>query len=177
VTSGEIDSEVRRLIEAAHDEAWDVLVTYRDVLDNLVLRLMDRETLSKSEVLEVFATVQKRPSRGSYTGVGRRLPSDRPPVQTPAELGLVESEVGDLLRSKGTTNGHGAAPSHSAPGHGAGGNGHGDTRPAEPVVEPTVTPAPEPGATGAQGQTPDNPRIANPWAPPTWPNDDERRRR
>jgi cell division protease FtsH len=83
-----IDDEVRGLIESAHDEAWEVLVEYRDVLDALVLRLLDRETLSRKEVLEVFATVQKRPLRGSYTGYGKRLPSDRPPVLTPKELAL-----------------------------------------------------------------------------------------
>ncbi len=31
-----IDEEIRRLIESAHDEAWEVLVEYRDVLDALV---------------------------------------------------------------------------------------------------------------------------------------------
>jgi hypothetical protein len=77
-----IDDEVRRLIEAAHDEAWDVLVQYRDVLDNLVLQLMEHETLARTQVLEIFASVQKRPSRGSYTGYGKRMPSDRPPVLT-----------------------------------------------------------------------------------------------
>jgi cell division protease FtsH len=83
-----IDEEVRRLIEAAHDEAFEVLVEYRDVLDNLVLRLMEKETLTKEEVLEVFAPVEKRPSRGSWTGTGKRRPSDKPPVTTPAELAL-----------------------------------------------------------------------------------------
>jgi cell division protease FtsH len=86
-----IDEEIRRLIEAAHDEAWEVLVEYRDVLDNLVLRLLDKETLSRKEVLEVFAPVQKRPARGSYTGYGKRLPSDRPPVLSPKELALAAS--------------------------------------------------------------------------------------
>jgi cell division protease FtsH len=83
-----IDEEIRRLIEAAHDEAWDVLNEYRDVLDNLVLRLLDKETVSRKEVIELFATVQKRPLRGSYTGYGKRLPSDRPPVLSPKELAL-----------------------------------------------------------------------------------------
>ena len=35
----------------------------------LVLRLLEKETLSRKEVLEVFATVQKRPTRGTYTGL------------------------------------------------------------------------------------------------------------
>jgi cell division protease FtsH len=83
-----IDEEVRRFIESAHDEAWEILVQYREVLDDLVLKLMDKETLSRKEVLAIFAPVQTRPSRGSYTGYGKRLPSDRPPIMTPKELAL-----------------------------------------------------------------------------------------
>jgi cell division protease FtsH len=92
-----IDDEVRRLIEAAHDEAWDVLVQYRDVLDTLVLQLMEHETLSRDQVLQIFAPVQNRPSRGSYTGYGKRMPSDRPPVLTPKELALTAVSDGKEL--------------------------------------------------------------------------------
>src|SRR2546428_106663 len=45
-----IDEEVRALIEAAHTEAWDVLNTYRDVLDNLVVELLDKETLTRKDL-------------------------------------------------------------------------------------------------------------------------------
>jgi cell division protease FtsH len=86
-----IDDEVRRLIESSHDEAWEILVEYRDVLDSLVLELMEKETLQKDEVMRVFASVQKRPARGSYTGYGKRLPSDKAPVTTPRELALLAS--------------------------------------------------------------------------------------
>jgi cell division protease FtsH len=89
-----IDEEIHRLIESAHDEAWEVLVEYRDVLDALVLRLLDKETVSRPEVLEIFASVQKRPVRGSYTGYGKRLPSDRPPVLSPKELALAAADGG-----------------------------------------------------------------------------------
>ena len=90
-----IDEEIRRLIESAHDEAWEVLVEYRDVLDALVLRLLDKETVARTEVLEIFASVQKRPVRGSYTGYGKRLPSDRPPVLSPKELALAAADSGN----------------------------------------------------------------------------------
>jgi cell division protease FtsH len=83
-----IDDEVRRLIESSHDEAWEILVQYRDVLDDLVLQLMEHETLARDKVLEIFSPVRKRVMRGSYTGYGKRLPSDRPPVLTPKELAL-----------------------------------------------------------------------------------------
>jgi cell division protease FtsH len=104
-----IDEEVRRLIEAAHDEAWEILVTYREVLDDLVLQLMDKETLSRDEVLQIFAPIQTRPSRGSYTGYGKRLPSDRPPVLTPKELALTAATDGKDLPSVG--NGQSGATS------------------------------------------------------------------
>ena len=39
----------------------------------------------------------KRPSRGSYTGYGKRLPSDRPPVLSPKELALAAADGGNGL--------------------------------------------------------------------------------
>ncbi|WP_106397128.1 ATP-dependent zinc metalloprotease FtsH [Actinocorallia populi] len=83
-----IDDEVRRMIEGAHDVAWEILTEYRDVLDHLVLELMEKETLSKDQVLQIFAPIRKRPHQKSYVGYGKRLPSDRPPVMTPKELSL-----------------------------------------------------------------------------------------
>jgi cell division protease FtsH len=102
-----IDDEVRRLIESAHDEAWEILVQYRDVLDHLVLQLMEHETLTRTQVLEIFAPVHKRPTRGSYTGYGKRLPSDRPPVQTPKELALIAAAADS---KELPTSGNGQAP-------------------------------------------------------------------
>jgi len=96
-----IDDEVRRLIESAHDEAWEILVQYRDVLDDLVLQLMEQETLSRDAVLRIFAPIHKRPTRGSYTGYGKRLPSDRPPVLTPKELALIAASDSNELPSSG----------------------------------------------------------------------------
>jgi cell division protease FtsH len=83
--AADIDSEVRALIEAAHDEAWEILVEYRAVLDQLVLELIEKETLSKEDMARICAPVQKRPSLAPYNGFGKRTPSDQPPVLTPAE--------------------------------------------------------------------------------------------
>ncbi|NYE49964.1 cell division protease FtsH [Spinactinospora alkalitolerans] len=102
-----IDEEVRRLIESAHDEAWEILVEYREVLDDLVLNLLDKETLSKEEVLEIFEPIRKRPSRGSYKGYGKRLPSDKPPVLTPKELALMgPKDVQELGSGNGQSSRH-----------------------------------------------------------------------
>ncbi|MCK6209747.1 ATP-dependent zinc metalloprotease FtsH [Georgenia sp. EYE_87] len=80
-----VDEEVRRLIEAAHDEAWEILNTYRDVLDHLVLELLERETLNEAELARVFAPVTKRPARPVWLSSEDRYVSDRPPVLTAAE--------------------------------------------------------------------------------------------
>jgi cell division protease FtsH len=81
-----VDEEVKRLIESAHDEAWEVLVEYRDVLDQLVLQLLEKETLNKEQLAAVFASVPKRPQRPAWIGSSRRTLQSRPPVQTQREL-------------------------------------------------------------------------------------------
>ena len=119
-------------VSAAHDEAWEILVTYREVLDDLVLQLMDKETLSREEVLRIFAPIQTRPSRGSYTGYGKRLPSDRPPVLTPKELALTAAADGKELPS----NGNGQSGSPNPLGGGSSGLpsfGSDDAMPGEPL--------------------------------------------
>ncbi|MFB7127899.1 ATP-dependent metallopeptidase FtsH/Yme1/Tma family protein [Kitasatospora xanthocidica] len=86
--AGLVDEEVKKLIDTAHNEAWEILVENRDVLDNLVLELLEKETLNKEQIAEVFAPIVKRPTRPAWTGSARRTPSTRPPVQSPKELAL-----------------------------------------------------------------------------------------
>jgi cell division protease FtsH len=113
-----IDDEVRRYIEAAHDTAWEILVEYRDVLDDLVVNLMEKETLSKDQVLEIFSPITKRPHQNSYTGYGKRLPSDRPPVLTSKELALLgPQDVTELTKNNGQ-GGVGAEAADPATGEG-----------------------------------------------------------
>jgi cell division protease FtsH len=85
VVAAEIDGEVRSLIELAHDEAWEILVEYRDVLDSLVLELIEKETISTADMARIAARVVKRPPMAPYNGFGKRRPSTEPPVLTPAE--------------------------------------------------------------------------------------------
>jgi len=83
--AGVVDEEIRRLIEAAHDEAWHVVNDNRDILDKLVLELLDKETLGTKELAEIFAPIRKRPMRPTWLSSEARTLSDRPPVLTPAE--------------------------------------------------------------------------------------------
>jgi cell division protease FtsH len=103
--ASQIDDEIRTLIERAHDEAWEILVQHRDVLDELVLRLFDKETVGKEELAEIFASVPKRPVR-VFESARRRPAKEIPPVLTPNELALLgPSDVTDLKRSTNGTNG------------------------------------------------------------------------
>ncbi|GLY55300.1 ATP-dependent zinc metalloprotease FtsH [Lentzea sp. NBRC 102530] len=88
----EIDEEVRKLIEAAHTEAYEVLNTYRDVLDDLTLELIDKETLHQKDLERIFARVEKRPRITQFNDFGDRTPSDIPPVKTPGELAKERGE-------------------------------------------------------------------------------------
>ncbi|CPW98312.1 Cell division protein FtsH homolog [Mycobacteroides abscessus] len=88
----EIDEEVRNLIEAAHTEAWAILTEYRDVLDTLAGALLEKETVVRKELEEIFSGVQRRPRLTMFDDFGGRIPSDKPPIKTPGELAIERGE-------------------------------------------------------------------------------------
>ena len=84
--AGLVDEEVKKLIETAHNEAWEILVENRDVLDNLVLALLEKETLEQGGDRRDLRPDREAPARPAWTGSSRRTPSTRPPVSDPAAL-------------------------------------------------------------------------------------------
>src|SRR5262245_31224270 len=127
--AADIDAEVRALIETAHDEAWEILVEYRDVLDSIVLELIEKETISQTDMARLCARVQKRRPMAPFNGFGKRTPSDRPPVMTPSEM--------DNLKAKAEADGveaHAIAPN----GGGASGLGGGPTIGSGPAIGGTT---------------------------------------
>ena len=54
-----IDNEVRKLITAAHDEARTILEHHRDAMERMVEALLEKETVDREEVAEIFADVPK----------------------------------------------------------------------------------------------------------------------
>ncbi|CAM5511376.1 ATP-dependent zinc metalloprotease FtsH [Streptomyces atroolivaceus] len=88
-----VDEEVKKLIETAHNDAWEILVENRDILDALVLELLEKETLGKEQIAEIFAPIVKRPARPAWTGSALRTPSTRPPVLSPKELALTNGSA------------------------------------------------------------------------------------
>ncbi|WP_018333184.1 ATP-dependent zinc metalloprotease FtsH [Actinomycetospora chiangmaiensis] len=165
----EIDEEVRKLIEAAHTEAWEILNTHRDALDALTAELIEHETLQRKDLERVFASVTKRPRITMFNDFGERTPSDRPPIKTrreiatergepwppederrePARVGAGSNGHGPNGQSAHTQNGqNGQQPAADRNGQSSPGqNGHGWGAPDTPAVG---TPAVGPGerATG-----------------------------
>ena len=92
-----VDSEIRALIEGAHQEAFDILVNNREILDQLVIELLERETLLKEDIDRIFAGVVKVAERGAWTGSATRLPSAKPPVALAAAKphSITELQAGD----------------------------------------------------------------------------------
>lgn len=131
-TAAAVDGEVKTLLGHAHQEAFEILETNRDVLDALVLALLDKETLDKAEIAEIFEPLTRRPSRPAWTGSPLRVPSTIPPVDIPQEIrdrvradaAAQEAETGAILTPPG-----------------AGGDVHGG-----PAVHPDTPTPPHPDA-------------------------------
>src|SRR3954453_705745 len=108
-----VDQETKKLLANAHQEGFDILAENRDVLDDLVTALLEKETLDKAEIAEVFRPLRRRPGRPAWTGSPTREPSSIPPVHVP----------------KAASNGHGPDQSEGAvilTPPGSGGDVHGD---------------------------------------------------
>jgi cell division protease FtsH len=98
-----IDNEIRTLIENAHQEAFDILGENREILDEMVVQLLERETLNKEEIAEIFAKVKPRPSRPSWTGSPTRKPSELPPIPTRMALSNGQATSGEPKVKKSRT--------------------------------------------------------------------------
>ncbi|MBU3692300.1 MAG: ATP-dependent zinc metalloprotease FtsH [Candidatus Nanopelagicaceae bacterium] len=75
-----VDEEIKTFIEGAHQEAYEILVENRSILDALVEELLEKETLHKEEIEVIFKNVALRPKRPAWTGSSQRQPSRIPPV-------------------------------------------------------------------------------------------------
>jgi cell division protease FtsH len=145
----DIDEEIRKLIEAAHTEAWEILTEYRDVLDALAGELLEKETLHRPELEAIFGDVEKRPRLTMFDDFGGRIPSDKPPIKTPGELAIERGEpwpqpapepafkaaiaaTRDAAQAEADRATNGANGSHGAPGEPGESRGGPPHRPTQP---------------------------------------------
>ncbi|MGI8954411.1 MAG: ATP-dependent zinc metalloprotease FtsH [Nocardioidaceae bacterium] len=123
-----VDREINKLIGSAHQEAYDILVENRDVLDALVLELLEKETLDKAQVAEVFEALRRTPVRPAWTGSESRRPSTLPPVMTPKQLNGTTPVGHDPAEEEGSIV--------LAPGGAGDMHGTGDLRPGDAPAPP-----------------------------------------
>lgn len=95
-----IDSEIRKMIENAHQEAFDILVANRETLDAMVVVLLEKETINKEEIAEIFTNVIMWPNRPKWTGSLTRIPSDLPPVALTEKAAPVIEEEDESAKPK-----------------------------------------------------------------------------
>ncbi|QLQ09587.1 MAG: ATP-dependent zinc metalloprotease FtsH [Nocardioidaceae bacterium] len=113
--AAKVDAEVKRFLATAHQEAFDILVENRDVLDALVVALLEKETLDKEQVAEIFVPLRRREVRPAWTGSPTREPSMIPPVQVPKAAAngthVEENEPSVILTPPGSGGDtHGGTP-------------------------------------------------------------------
>ena len=81
-----IDREVHELIDDAHARAYSILSEYRDYLDTLASKLLEKETLRRGDLEAIFDGIE--PEGSGLSPVDSRFPRQvgREPVKTPVEI-------------------------------------------------------------------------------------------
>jgi len=137
-----VDEETKKLLANAHQEAYDILEENRDVLDNLVLALVEKETLGKDEIAAIFEPLHRRPQRPAWTGSDTRKPSERPAVEIPEWILERDKANVDLAKKNGKNGvGHNGQGGGILTPPGAGGDVH-DPGLAGPGGPPPTPPNP-----------------------------------
>jgi cell division protease FtsH len=149
-----IDEEVNKLLTNAHQEAFDILVDNRQVLDNLVLELLEKETIDRKRLDEIFGEVSMRERRPAWTGSDTRIPSAIPPVDVPPSAnGKRPDPQGEITVSPGSEGGPTGLPPSQPPlgPPGSPPSGPGSHRSGGPPESPPPAgPGPGPGPYGSQ---------------------------
>jgi cell division protease FtsH len=87
----EIDDEIRRVIEAAHQQAKDILTERRSSLEKISVILVKRETIERDEFEALLAGKSEEDVFGPEEPSGPEMPlppapADRPERDTPRPL-------------------------------------------------------------------------------------------
>lgn len=90
----QIDEQVRYLVNRAHEKAYAILHRYRDHLDELAAKLLEKETLRRPDLEVLFSDIEPAAAEELFPDEDTRFPrmADREPVKTPVELALERGE-------------------------------------------------------------------------------------
>ena len=99
-----VDTEIRKLIEQAHHEAWTVLNANRKILDKLARELLEKETLDHDQIAKIFVGVKKLKERPLWLSSEKRPVSKLPPVKVPARKSAATAATPAKTTSTRTTS-------------------------------------------------------------------------
>ena len=99
VTAQAIDAEVRRIVEAGHDDAYKAINLNRKVLDALAKALMERETLNAEDIAIIFKPLKKLPKRPTWLSSKKRPLSNIAPIAIPARAKTSETKPAATRRA------------------------------------------------------------------------------
>jgi cell division protease FtsH len=98
-----IDEEVRKMITAAHDEAQIIIERHSDAMERMVEMLLEKETVDREEVAELFKDVPKweHDKMGSLRikyPDNPVLPQEQEPIAAAKEVEEETEEVTESLK-------------------------------------------------------------------------------
>jgi cell division protease FtsH len=103
--AGQIDNEVRKFIDTAHATAYEIITTHRDVLDRFAKALMEKETLDKHDIAELFKdlpTWTKPADQAKLPEIDRGAPPVMPiPVDARELVGARRSALAKVRQKLG----------------------------------------------------------------------------
>jgi cell division protease FtsH len=81
----QIDLEIRKILDTAHDEAYKALNANRKALDVMAKELMEKETLNQDDIARIFKGIKKSPKRKPWLSKASRPGSKKGPIAIPSK--------------------------------------------------------------------------------------------
>ena len=81
----QIDLEIRKILDTAHDEAYKALNVNRKALDVMAKELMEKETLNQDDIARIFKGIKKAPKRKPWLSKASRPGSKKGPIAIPSK--------------------------------------------------------------------------------------------
>ena len=99
-TAQVIDIEIRSILDAAHDEAYQAINLNRKVLDALAKALMEEETLNQEQIAKIFKNLKKLPQRQLWLSKASRPVSTVGPIAIPTKGSTSSKEKAAAAKAK-----------------------------------------------------------------------------
>jgi cell division protease FtsH len=99
----QIDVEIRKILDNAHDEAYRAINLNRKVLDTMAKELMEKETLNPDDIARIFKNVKKVPKRKLWLSKTSRPVSKKGPIPIPSK-GSTTAKVAAKKKAEATAS-------------------------------------------------------------------------